>query len=141
PNACALTTFIVHSAYSAYSAASFGAEGEQVPAEPPHPRARQRVEGADEEGVERHPLPAAVQPRLHREALLDDADVAKAGEERAEFAGAVALEHRGVLVLERHFHDLRQAMQPRHPVVDLEHGRAAWRQHPPALVDERPVVR
>ena len=56
-----------------------------MPAEPAHPRARQRVERADEEGVERHAFPAAVQAGFDREAFLNDAEVAEAVEERKEF--------------------------------------------------------
>ena len=68
------------------------------------------------------PFQPLVQPRLHRKALFDDSDFAKAAQQRAELAGAVLAQHRRVLVLERDLHHLRQAVQPRDAVVDLEHG-------------------
>ena len=55
----------------------------------------------------------------------------------AEPGGAVLAEHRGVLVLERHLHQLRQGVQPGHPVVDLKDGFSARLQDTPALVDQR----
>ena len=55
----------------------FRAERQQVPAEAADQRARQRVERADEQAVVDRPLPAAVQPRLHREPLGHDPHVAE----------------------------------------------------------------
>src|SRR5215218_3439905 len=97
------------------------AERQQVPSEPPYQRPRKGVERSDEERVEHQPFPAAMETRLHRKALLDDADVAKYLEQPAELAGAVLGDHRSVFMLERHFHQLRERIQPRDAVVDLEH--------------------
>ena len=85
-------------------------------------------------------LPAFVQPGLHRKALFDDSHVAEAAQERAELAGAVLAQHRRVLVLERGLHQLRQAVQPRDAVVDLEHGELPGREHAAALLDQPLVV-
>src|SRR4051794_9216202 len=100
PNACDLTRFT--------AGTLFPAEREEMPAEAADQRPRERVEGADEEGVEHGAFPAAVQPRLHRETLLDDAHFAKILEQRAELARAVLQQNRGVLVLERNLHQLRE---------------------------------
>ena len=51
-----------------------------------HPSLRERVERADETGVEQHTLPPPVQPRLHGEALFDDAHRRETFEEAAELA-------------------------------------------------------
>src|SRR4051812_13599753 len=72
----------------------FCTKRQEVPPEAAHPGPRQRVESPHEEGVEQQPLPSAVQARLHRKPFLDQADVAKAGQQRAELAGAVTLQHR-----------------------------------------------
>ena len=48
-------------------------DGHQVPPEPAHQRAGQRVEHRDEHAVVDRGLPAVVQPRLDREALGDSA--------------------------------------------------------------------
>ena len=58
---------------------------------------------------------------------------AKAAQQIAELADRIAPQHRGVLVLERHLHDLRQHVQPGHAVVDLKHRQPARTQHAMAL--------
>ena len=85
-------------------------------------------------------LPAAVQPRLHRETAPRRSGPRGSPQQRAELRGAVFAEHGRVFVLERHLHQLRQRVQPRHAVVDLEDGLAARLQHAAALVDQRPGV-
>src|SRR5215471_135330 len=88
PYACALITVIPESVSIRVcpwpSVASLRAERQQVPAEAPHPRPRQRVERADEERVEHEPLPSAVEPRLHGKALLHDPNAAEAGQQARE---------------------------------------------------------
>src|SRR4051812_5753185 len=86
PSACAFTTFIRASVRSRHL---FGAKRQQVPPVSPDPCPGERVEGADEERVEQRPLPPAVEPRLHREALLHDSHRREAVEKRAELADAV----------------------------------------------------
>src|SRR5215831_18372346 len=104
---------------------SFGAEGQEMPAETPDEPARQQVERADEDTVVDRPLPAAVQAGPHRKPLRHDASLAETAEETSELADAELEQHRGVLVLETHLHDLGECVQPRHAVVDLEDRLAA----------------
>src|SRR6187397_747658 len=116
------------------------AECEEMPPVALHPAARQRVEGADEERVERDALPSLVEAALHREPLEDQADVRESVNRLAKLARAVLPEHRRVLVLEIHLHQLRQGVEPRHAVVDLEHGLPAWLQDSPDFLRKLPAV-
>src|SRR6476619_5747379 len=111
-----------------------------MPAEAPDEAAREGVERPDEHRVERETLPAAMEARLHRKALLDKTDFAKAGEHRAELRRAVSSKHRCVLVLERDLHHFREGVQPRNPVVDLEDGVATRLEHAPTFLNESPAV-
>src|SRR5678816_4439674 len=51
------------------------ADRDEMPAKAADPRPRQRVERADETGVEQGALPAFVEPALHRKSLRDDLDL------------------------------------------------------------------
>src|SRR5262245_58618816 len=82
------------------------AERGEMPAEAANQRARERVEGADERTVVNRALPAAMQPRLHREPLGHDADVAKRAQQPPELAQAELEDDRRVLVLEADLHQL-----------------------------------
>ncbi|MCK7529395.1 MAG: hypothetical protein MZV64_73530 [Ignavibacteriales bacterium] len=87
---------------------------------------------------------APFQPPCRRDftgkALVDDADVGEPAQQGPELAGAVLPDDRGVLVLEPDLHDAGQRVEPGDAVVDLEEGRAARLEHPPALLDQRPVA-
>src|SRR5581483_5818709 len=107
-----------------------------MPAVAAHQRAWQRVERAHEEAVEEESLPAAVQARLHRESLRDDADVPLAAEQGFEFAPGIFLEDGRVLVFEADLHQLGESVQPGHAVVDLEQHFPTRLQDAAALVDE-----
>src|SRR6516165_2312876 len=102
---------------------SFGAKGEQVPAVAAHEGAWKRVEGADKKGIERDTLPTLVKPRLYREPFGHDPDVAKPRHQLFELADAEGEQHGSVFMLKRDVHELSEGIQPRNPVVDLEHGR------------------
>ena len=58
-----------------------------------------------------------------------------------ELADAEFQQHRRVVVLEAHFHQLRQRIQPRNAVVDLKDRLAARLEHAAALVHEPLRVR
>src|SRR5690606_16819842 len=103
----------------------FLADGQQVPAEPLHPAARQRVEGAYEERVVGGALPSLVQAAAYGKSLEDEFDARELPEERLKLGGRIPLEDGRILVLERRLHDLRQQVQPGHAVVHLEQHRAA----------------
>ena len=53
----------------------------------------------------------------------------------------VLLQHRRILVLERHFHQLRQRIQPRHAVVDHENRLAAGLEHAVTFADQPRRIR
>src|SRR5438034_10412595 len=96
-----------------------------MPAEPAHQRARQGVERADEESVVERALPAAVEARLDREPLANQANSAEPAQHRPELADAELDQHRSIFVLEADLHQLRQRVEPRDAVVDLEDRVAA----------------
>ena len=60
----------------------------------------------------------------------------KPGHQVPEFADRELQQHRRIVVLEADLHQLRQRVQPRNAVVDLEHRLAARLQDAVALVDE-----
>src|SRR5436190_21713260 len=104
---------------------SLRAEREQVPAEAAHDRARQRVERADEQAVIDRAFPAAMEARLDRKPLRNDLHTAEAAQHGAEFADAELAEHRRIVMLETDLHELRERIQPRDAVVNLEDCLAA----------------
>src|SRR5262249_8763430 len=65
-----------------------------------------------------------------------DRDCAESGEQTPEFADAELQQHRRIVVLEADLHQLRERVEPRHPVVDLKDGLAAWLQDAAALLDQ-----
>lgn len=77
-----------------------------------------------------------MEPGLHRKPFFDDADVAKTLQQRAKLPSTVLQQHRRILVLEWHVHELRQRVQPGDAVVYLEDGLAARPEHAAALLDE-----
>ena len=117
------------------------AECEKVPAVAFDPSSRQRVEGADEERVEREPFPAAVQPALDGKALVDEPHVGEPVHRATELLGTVLMEDRRTFVLEIDLHQLRQRVQPGNAVVALEHRFAARLQHPAHFVHEPSAIR
>src|SRR5688500_17778522 len=107
-----------------------------MPSESAAERPGQRVEGADEDGVEYRTLPAPVEARLDGESLFDDAHLAKGLEQCTKLLCAVLEKDRRVVVLERHLHQLRERVQPGDAVVDLEDRFPSGFQHAPALADQ-----
>ena len=77
-----------------------------------------------------------MQTGLDRESLGHDLHLAEAAQQPAELADAELEQHRRVLVLEADLHQLRQRVQPRNPVVDLENRLAARLEDAAALVDQ-----
>jgi hypothetical protein len=84
-----------------------------------------------------HPF---VKAALHREPLEDESDVRESLNRLAKLARAVLPEHRRVLVLEVHLHQLRQGVEPGHAVVDLEHGLPTGLQDSPDFLRQLPAV-
>src|SRR2546427_406030 len=114
----------------------FPTKRQQMPSESAHHRARQGVEGADKDAVVERPLPSSVQSRFHRETFGHNSYLTKSRQERAKLADAELEDCRRVLVFEADLHQLRERVQPRNPVVDLEHRLAARFQHAAAFVDQ-----
>jgi len=115
---------------------SFATEREQVPTETADERAGQRIEGADERPVVESALPSMMEPRSHRESLRHDADVLEPGQEPSELAAAELEKDRCIIVLEADFHELRQRIEPRNPVVYLKDRVAAGFQYPAAFTNQ-----
>jgi len=82
-----------------------------------------------------------VQPRFHGKTLRHDAHVPEATQEPPKLADAELEQDWRILVFQRHLHQLREGVQPRHPVVDLENRVAARLEDAPALGDEALRVR
>src|SRR5438445_10476661 len=97
-----------------------------MPSEAADHDSRKEIERAHEQPVVNRPLPAAVKARLHRKPLRYDPNLAKWRQEPPELADAELQHDRRVLVFEAHFHQLRESIQPRPPVIDLEDRLARW---------------
>ena len=111
-----------------------------MPAEPADERARQRVERRHEQAVVDRALPPAVEPRPHRKPLGHDLHVAEPGQQPPEFGDAELQQHRRIVVLQAHLHELRQGVQPGNPVVDLENRLAAGLEDAAALLYQTPGI-
>src|SRR4026209_781331 len=115
---------------------SLPTEREEMPAILLYEAPRQRVERADEHAVVDRALPAAMQPRLHGEALRDDPDLRKPGQQLTKLSDAEFSQHRRIVVLKADLHYLRQQVEPRDPVIDLEYRLPARLQHSAAFLDQ-----
>ena len=107
-----------------------------MPAEALHQATRQRVERADEGAVVDRALPAAMEPRLHRETLRNDPDLGEPRQELTELPDAELAKHRGIVVLEADLHQLRQRVEPRDAVVHLKDRLPTGLQHAAAFLHQ-----
>src|SRR5262247_392663 len=105
---------------SALSCYLLATKREQMPAEALDPRARERVEGPNEQAVVHSPLPSPMQTRLHWETLCDDPHLAESDEQLLEFAAAELKNDRRILMFEPYLHQFRQSIQPGYAVIDLK---------------------